>query len=135
MLPQQEVVYSDELEVINMPSLTYKLDFENGNIEGTIDGMEAMEQVIDKIINTARYYHKIYPDWYGNEIYSLIGQDRLYVESEIERMIKEALLTDDRIIEIKDFTILDGEGQESILVRFTVHTIFGEIKVKKEVDI
>ncbi|QUH21413.1 DUF2634 domain-containing protein [Alkaliphilus sp. B6464] len=135
MIPQRELTYSDELEVVNMPSLTYTIDYKNNRIGGTIDSIKAVEQAVDKILNTPRYSHKIYPDWYGHELCSLIGQDRFYVESEVERMIRDALLTDDRIIEIKDFTMLDIDQKDALTVKFTVITTLGEVGVQKEVTI
>jgi phage baseplate assembly protein W len=135
MIPQQEKIYSDDLEVVNMPSLTYKIDYENNRIEGTIDEIEAVEQSIDIMLETARYSEKIFPDWYGHELHSLIGQDRFYVESEVKRMIKDALSVDDRIVEMKDFTISDGEERDSIIVRFTVTTVFGDMDIEKVVAI
>lgn len=135
MIPQQEMVYSDDLEVVSMPSLTYKIDYENNRIEGTIDEIEAVEQSIDIMLETARYSEKVFPDWYGHELHSLIGQDRFYIESEVERMIRDALFVDDRIIEMKDFTISDGQERDSIIVKFVVTTIFGDIDVEKVVSI
>jgi phage baseplate assembly protein W len=135
MIPQQEMVYSDDLEVVNMPSLTYKIDYENNRIEGTIDEIEAVEQSIDIMLETGRYSEKVFPDWYGHELYSLVGQDRFYIESEVERMIRDALVIDDRIVEVKDFTISDGQERDSIIVKFTATTIFGDIDVEKVVSI
>lgn len=133
MIPQRELTYSDELEVVNMPSLTYKINYEKNRIEGITDEIEAVEQAINIMLETSRYSEKVLPDWYGHELYSLIGQDRFYIESEVERMIKDTLFTDDRITEIKDFVISDGDDKDSILVRFTAVTTFGEIGVKKVV--
>lgn len=135
MIPQQETIYSDDLEVVNMPSLTYKIDYENSRIEGTIDEIEAVKQSVDIMLETARYSEKVFPDWYGHELHSLIGQDRFYVESEVKRMIKDALSVDDRIVEMKDFTISDGNERDSIIVRFIVTTIFGDIDIEKLVAI
>lgn len=135
MIPQQEMVYSDDLEVVSIPSLTYKIDYENNRIEGTIDEIEAVEQSIDIMLETVRYSEKVFPDWYGHELYSLVGQDRFYIESEVERMIRDALFVDDRIIEMKDFTISDGQERDSIVVKFTATTIFGDIDVEKVMSI
>lgn len=135
MIPQQETIYSDDLEVVNMPSLTYKIDYENSRIEGTIDEIEAVKQSVDIVLETARYSEKVFPDWYGHELHSLIGQDRFYVESEVKRMIKDVLSVDDRIVEMKDFTISDGNERDSIIVRFIVTTIFGDIDIEKVVAI
>ena len=107
----------------------------NSRIEGTIDEIEAVKQSVDIVLETARYSEKVFPDWYGHELHSLIGQDRFYVESEVKRMIKDALSVDDRIVEMKDFTISDGNERDSIIVRFIVTTIFGDIDIEKVVAI
>lgn len=135
MIPQRELTYSDELKVVNMPSLTYKINYEKNRIEGITDEMEAVEQAINIMLETSRYSEKVLPDWYGHELYSLIGQDRFYIESEVERMIKDGLSVDDRIVEMSDFIISDGEERDSIIVKFTVTTIFGDIDIEKAVAI
>ena len=51
---------------------TYFLDFENKRINGYIEGKEAIEQAIHKILDTKRYAFEIY-DWsYGSQISELI---------------------------------------------------------------
>lgn len=131
MIPQQETTFSDDLQIETMPSKTYKINFESGRIEGEIDHTEAVKQAVDIILETPKYEETTLPDWYGNELLALVGQDRFYIESEAERMIKDALLTDDRIKGIKEFTILDGEERDSLILRFTAVTIFGNVEIEK----
>ena len=53
------------------------------------------------------------------------------LESLIEDRITEALLQDDRILEVTDFTF---ERRRDVLsVQFTVGTIFGDIQEEREV--
>ena len=92
----------DDSPVAVLPLKTYALD-----LSGTIDGRDAILQFVDKAVRTARYRFPIY-DWdYGCEIEDLIGQDVsvALLESEIPRVIREALIYDDRIDDVGGFTI------------------------------
>ena len=134
VLPIREnLSLTEEIEVIDaadLPSRTYKLDIENGRCGGFIEGLESMEQAIFKIINTVRYKHLIYSDDYGFE--NMIGEDELYVRGDLPRRIQEALLQDPRITSIADFN-LDMINKESALVDCTVHTVYGDVNLLKEV--
>ncbi|WP_391571919.1 DUF2634 domain-containing protein [Cohnella sp.] len=110
----------DESPVAVLPLKTYALD-----LSGTIDGRDAILQFVDKAIRTARYRFPIY-DWdYGCEIEDLIGQDVsvALLESEIPRVIREALIYDDRIDDVGGFTI--RREADNLYVSFFV-TVNGE---------
>lgn len=131
MLPEQNITYTDDIEVSNMPSRTWRINSERGRVEEVIDGKEAVAQTIDMILDTARYTEVVLPDWYGHEFLSLVGEELFLIESEAPRMIKEALLVDDRIIGIKDFNIIEGEEIDEAVIRFTAETIFGDVEVER----
>lgn len=121
------------LVVTKQTSNTFRVRYESDyKLTGMCDDIEAMEQAIFKIINTERYKYLIY-DWnYGIELSDLIGEPIPYVYAEIERRIKEALLADDRIKEVKDFRFSNEGG--SVLCLFTAITIYGDINnISKEV--
>lgn len=131
VLPEGGITVTEDLEVINeaeLPTRTYKLDFERGRCTDFIDGKEAMEQAIRKILQTKRFAHLIYSDDYGFQ--NTIGQDRLFVRGELPRRIKEALLQDERITSIENFT-LDFEKDEAF-VSLTAITIYGDVDVLRE---
>ena len=52
---------------------------------------------------------------------------------EIERCVREALLQDDRITAVDDFSF--EKHKKSIAATFTVHTIYGDIESETEVTI
>jgi Protein of unknown function (DUF2634) len=107
------------------PSLTYRLDFEKGVIGGLIDGDEALRQFVSKEIRTARYRYLIYDDEYGSELEDLIGSDvtEAFLNQEIPRIIREALIYDDRIADVRDFNIQrEGDG---VYIEFTVEKTGG----------
>lgn len=120
-----------DLEEEQQPSLTYGIDFEKGRIIGMIDGLEAVKQAVFLILQTERYRYLIYSDDYGSELEGLIGRNPLFVQSELKRRIREALMQDDRIEDVTNFNIrFDGD---SALVRFTVVSIFGNFEAEQEV--
>src|SRR4051812_26637613 len=103
MIPQVNDGLLADFEEVVEPSKTYSLDFEKKRIAGICDGVEAIEQVIYKILNTERYHYLIYSWNYGSEFVDLFGQPTPYVYSELKRLITEALTQDDRIQSVDAF--------------------------------
>lgn len=112
-----------------IPSKTYRLL--NGRITGWIDDLAAIRQSIEKVLCTERFTWPIYTDNYGVELKSLIGENIDLVIAEVERIIREALSVDDRVIEVKDFNVTQ-ESRNTILVSFFVLTIYGQIRMEQE---
>ncbi|NLY46760.1 MAG: DUF2634 domain-containing protein [Tissierella sp.] len=135
MIPKVDNIrIGEELEIVEEPSFTYSIDFGNNRIVKNIDGLEAMKQAIYLILNTERYKYLIY-DWnYGIELTDLLGKDKAYVYSEFKRRIREALMADERITDVTDF-LFETLNKNTILVRFTVHTIFGDVETSREVSV
>lgn len=124
----------DEEDEEEETSRTYKLDLDAGRIMGFVDDIDAVEQAIRKAIATPRFDCLIYDDQYGSETACAdmaVGATEEYQRSAIEGFIRDALSQDTRILEIGDFEIefVDDEAY----VSFSVSTIFGEIKLDKEV--
>lgn len=133
MIPQFNFKVT-ELEDANTISLTYGLDLKNKRIVRKIDDIEAMEQAIFKILSTERQAHVIYDDSYGVELERFIGKDIDFIKSDVERTISEALLADDRILSITNFTINDLV-KDSLHIEFEVNTVYGNISMKSEVNV
>lgn len=112
-------------------SLTFKVA--NGRIRGKIDGQEAMIQVISKIMETDRSVYPIYSEDYGNDLDELIGKSVDFVETEIERVLEEALEEDERVTGVSVDAIEETDST-SLLVTATVSTIYGKLEVTQEVD-
>ncbi len=132
MIPSNNQLLSVNLEVKSQPSKNYKLHFERNRINGTCDGLDAMKQVIYKILNTERYQNIIYSWNYGIELLDLYGEPTSYVLPEIQRRITEALVQDDRINSVDSFEF-DITEKRTVKVSFTVHTIYGNIQEEKVV--
>lgn len=133
MIPEQEVNLTN-LEVVNQPSLTYRLDFERKRISGFIDNEEAIMQLVMKILYTERYAYVIYSSQYGVELNRLIGQEYDFIISDLERTITEALLADDRILSITDFTT-EQTAIDRMAVSFRVNSVVGATNISTEVQI
>lgn len=115
------------------PGYTHRLDINRARVIGMTDGREALFQAVYLILNVERYAYPIYSRNYGSELADLIGKPKDYAMSEIKRRITEALTQDDRITAVDDWSF--EAGRKSVLARFTVYTIYGELEVEKEVEI
>ena len=116
------------------PSLTWKLDLSSNRVEGMIDDRDAILQAVEKILLTERYAYRIYSWNYGAELQFYIGKDTDFVLADAERTIREALLQDDRILDIEDFSAKQID-LNSVSVSFTVVSVAGSFNYKKEVQV
>ena len=132
MIPQVQDDLKHDFTFISIPSRTFRMNYNAENIVGTVDQIKAVEQTIFLILNVERYEWLIYSWNYGVEFKHLIGNAVDYCIPEIERCIKEALLQDDRITSVANFTFT--VDKKKIHTTFTVTTIYGEIEVEKEVE-
>ena len=133
MIPSTNTILSTELEVQTQPSKNYKMYLQDNIVNGFSDELEAMKQVIHKILNTERYQHIIYSWNYGVELQDLFGEPVTYVCPELQRRISEALVCDDRIEYVDDFKF-DTSKKRTVGVTFTVHTIYGSLNGEKVVN-
>lgn len=116
------------------PSLTWKLDLSSNRVKGMIDDKDAILQAVEKILLTERYAYRIYSWNYGAELQFYIGKDTDFVLADAERTIREALLQDDRILDIEDFSAKQID-LNSVSVSFTVVSVAGSFNYKKEVQV
>ena len=112
-------------------SRTYQLS--EDRIEGFVDGLEALKQALIKVLSTEKYEHPVYSFDYGIAWKELIGEERPYVRAEMRRMIEEALLEDDRILEVDSFHF-SFTGDEC-LCTFQVSSIYGSFEMEKGVNV
>ena len=108
-----------------LPSYTWYFDLKEKVLSGTCDGKTAVMQSIYLTLFTDRYKWLIH-DWdYGHELASLFGMPLTYVIPEIERLVKEALIRDDRIDDVFNFHFEQGNDRVSLFVSFDVKTNIG----------
>jgi phage baseplate assembly protein W len=106
-----------------LPSRTWRIDFERGRINGMTDDLEAVRQAVFKILQTERFKYLIYSSDYGCEWRSLVGRSSAVVSMEAGRMLEEALGQDERIERLEGIeTLLKGDQAE---IKFTVVTRHG----------
>lgn len=142
MIPETSGLIESEESILEEPSSkTYLIDFDEkclrlsfdeGDSDGFIDDLKAMEQAVFCILNTERYECLIYSWDYGSELQDVIGMDTDIVLSEIERRITEALLADSRILSVDDFDF--ETNKKEVLCTFSVSTIYGDLEIEQEVE-
>lgn len=104
----------------------YEIDFTTGKLTGKIiTGLDAIKQWVRIVLSTDRYYFNQYSWDHGCELQSLIGKnyDPALIESEVKRMIEDALLVNDDIESISDLTC--EIKQDKLTATFTINTIYG----------
>lgn len=107
------------------PALTYRINFDTGRLGGMVDEIDALKQFIVKSVITLRSHYRIYTDDFGCEVIGLIGSDvtKAYIQSEIPRMVREALVYDDRVDDVTDITAT-RQG-DVVYITATVDSIYG----------
>ena len=102
------------------PSRTYALNIDTGELGGFVDGADAIEQFAKKAIMTARYRFPTYDFAYGCELEDIIGRDvsAALLETEIPRVIREALIYDERILDVTGFEIT--RDSDKLFVSFLI---------------
>lgn len=108
------------------PGYTYRMDIKNKRLVGMVDEMDAIKQSVYKILSTERYKYLIY-DWrYGRELEGLIGKSPYEIQNEIHSRVKEALLMDDRILDVTQIKVLDVQDDKYIPIILTLDTTEGQ---------
>ncbi len=115
------------------PDRTWYINKETQRIQGDCDGWQAVRQAVEIILNVERFRWQIYRPYSGMQWEGLIGQDPGYVAAELQRRIREALMMDDRVRGISDFTYtMEGDRLTASL---TVNTVYGDYETSVEVTL
>ena len=125
-----------DFEEQEIPTHTFAIDFTAGKVVSMVDGLEAMKQAVFLAMNTDRYRHVIFSWAYGNEISERIGNQPPLVQLQIQRDITNALMQDDRILQVSDFRWTQDPqpgGKSAFLVTCQVHTIYGLLEASRGV--
>ena len=133
MIPSINGFLTENFEIKEQPTHTYKINVTDNAIRGYTDNLEAMKQAIYKILLTERYQYVMYSWNYGIELIDLFGEPVSYICPELERRITEALTWDDRIESVDNFEF-DLSKKGVVHVSFIAHTIFGEVEAESEVN-
>lgn len=123
-----------EDEDTDEPYREYELDPTTGRLTGRIiEGTDAIVVWCILTLKSKRYEYPIYSWEYGEEFSSMIGNsyEPDLLKSEIDRMVKECLLVNEHIEEIKDLSI--EHDKDRLTVRFTLVTDQGDAEVETDV--
>lgn len=133
VLPQSAVDLTNGVEFVQQPSKTWYINQETGRIQGEIDGLAAVTQAVDVLLNVERFRWQIYRNYSGVQWEGLIGQDPGYVASELQRRITQALTMDDRVRGISNFSY--STNGNTLTASFTVNTVYGATQTTVEVNV
>ncbi len=133
VLPVSSVSIQGGVSFESQPSLSWRINKETNRIEGTVDGLDAVRQAAEIILNIERYRWQIYRPYTGMEWAGLIGQDPGYVGAELQRRLVDALTVDDRITGISDYDYTIDGGK--LRATFRVDTIYGSYDAQQEVNL
>lgn len=114
------------------PTKTYCLNENSKTIAGYVDEIAALNQMVYLTLNTEKDAWQIYTT-FGNECRNLIGKPSDFAMAEIPRLVKEALIEDDRVEEVDTFSFEVFKNR--IKTSFVVHSIYGDSSLKTEVTI
>lgn len=130
MLPQSSnVQIMTDLDIVNQPNKTYYIDKEKKIVQGTVeDYLKTVEQSVYLILQTERYDYIMYSHKYGIELKDLYGREENYVVPMLMLRVPEALLQDERIESVEDFSYTVNGGK--FLINFTVKTKYGDLKME-----
>lgn len=108
----------------------YEINLNTGELTGRfVEGLKAIEQWIYIVLSTDRYFFTQYSWDHGSELSTLIGKQasQSYVESEVKRMVEEALMVNEHITSIENLTCkIEGDV---LTASFTVITDYGEVSI------
>lgn len=116
------------------PTRTYALDLDKGRIKGFVDGIEACRQYIRKAIITPRFKCLIYDNQWGSEVKQAITDEDAspaYIAAELPRIVKDAIINDDRIIDVDTSAFTFEFVGDGLYIDFTVDTIYGKINIQE----
>jgi phage baseplate assembly protein W len=119
-------------EAQEMGDLTWELA--DGRAVNKISGADALCQAIRLMLEVPRYRHMIYSWQYGSELDGLVGGSIQQVHAKAPEMIRQALLIDDRVQDVTDFSIRKSADSDAVDIDFIVHTADGLIQAGWSVD-
>lgn len=130
--PEQDISL-DSVVFEEQPTHTWWRNPDTNRIAGTADGLKAMAQAVEVIVNVVRFQWPIYGPYFGMEWRGLIGQDKGYIVSELQRRMEDAFSVDSRITGITAFSYTVRDS--TLPAEVTVGTVYGEVQQTLEVEI
>ena len=117
--------FDTDIQLTSRPSRTWIIDRNTMQVGFMDEGLEAVRQSVEIALNVERFQWQIYNTNFGNELEELVGDDADYIQSELPRMVDDALSVDDRVIDTTDYVF--SVNGDSMTVSFTVNTVYGQL--------
>lgn len=117
--------FDTDIQLTSRPSRTWIIDRNTMQVGFMDEGLEAVRQAVEIALNVERFQWQIYNTNFGNELEELVGDDSDYIQSELPRMVNDALSVDDRVIDTADYVF--SVNGDSMTVSFTVNTVYGQL--------
>lgn len=114
------------LQYVGKPTKTFLIDWSSKQIAGMDEGLPAMRQAVEIVLQNERFEWQIYSSNFGSELEGLVGEERDFIESELPRRIEEAFLNDSRILSVENFEFSEPE-MGKMACRFDVKTVYGTL--------
>lgn len=124
----ESITMGTEITFESYPTRTWKVDQNTWRLVGFTDELDAMAQAVEIALNIRRFRWQIYTPNAGHEI-EAAGYDFAAARVRLTAQIREALLQDDRITDVLDFSFTETEPG-SVQVSFTTRTIFGDLRTE-----
>lgn len=115
------------------PSLTWQIDKGTNRIRGEAEGLAAVHQAVEIILNCERFRWQIYKPYSGVQWDGLIGADPGFVSAQLLRRVTEALLMDDRVTGVTDF--VPAVSGSTLTASMTVRTVCGDTQAQVRVEL
>ena len=119
------------LKHIEQPTNTFLIDWSSRQISGMDEGLGAMRQAVEIILQNERFRWQIYDSNFGSELEDLVGEEYDYIVSELPRRIEEAFSLDNRILSVENFKCLE-QNSGILTVSFDVVTVYGTFSEEVE---
>lgn len=119
------------LKYTDQPTNTFLIDWSSKQISGMDNGLDAMRQAVDIILQNERFRWQIYGSNFGSELEDLIGEEYDYIAGELPRRIEEAFSMDSRILAVENFRFSE-QGGGKVIAAFDVVTVYGTISEEVE---
>lgn len=132
MIPKTSLTVNN-IQTVTIPTNTYRIIIDKDRVSGETDGIEAMKQAVYLILSTERYAYPVYSWNYGVELKDLFGQPTTYVEAVLEYRIRDALMADERITDVRNFEF--SSQKNTVSTTFEVVTNQGNVQSTVEVTI
>ena len=118
--------YRDSL-IKTAPSKTYRLL--KDRVSGYVDGKQAVAQAIDLMLSVERWRYPVFSADYGFELPMYLGKSERPTNEMLRLLVEEALLEDDRILSISDFSA--AISGDTVRLCFVANTVFGDVGVER----